>query len=100
MTLMKTLLGAAATLALTAGMAALALVLPGTAALAQSGVRTEGDIASAQNAYEAEVPVNRISSWVMPEKYQKNRNSQPKPAQSNPFAGVLLRLNIAIQRSS
>ena len=47
-----------------------------------------------------DVPVSWISSWVMPEKYQKNRNSQPRPAQSKPFADVVLRLNIAIQRSN
>lgn len=47
-----------------------------------------------------EVPVSWISSWVIPEKYQKNRNNQPKPAQSKPFADVVLRLNIAIQRSN
>ena len=47
-----------------------------------------------------EVPVSWISSWVMPEKYQKNRNSQRNPAQSKPFADVLLRLNKAIHRSS
>src|SRR5471032_2962450 len=46
------------------------------------------------------VPVSWISSWVMPEKYQKNRNIQPRPAQSKPFADVVLRLNIAIQRSN
>ncbi|GAA0415173.1 hypothetical protein GCM10008969_42700 [Pseudomonas veronii subsp. inensis] len=36
----------------------------------------------------------------MPEKYQKNKNSQPRPAQSKPFADVVLRLNIAIQCSN
>jgi hypothetical protein len=36
----------------------------------------------------------------MPEKYQKNRNNQRNPAQSKPFAVVLLRLNTVIQRSS
>lgn len=35
-----------------------ALCLPGGMALAQSGMRTEGDVASARSAYEAEVPVN------------------------------------------
>ena len=45
-----------------------------------------------------EVPVSWIRSWVIPEKYQKNRNNQPRPAQSKPFAVVVLRLNIAIQR--
>src|SRR5471030_2473539 len=47
-----------------------------------------------------EVPVSWISSWVIPEKYQKNRNNQPRPAQSKPFADFVLRLNIAIQRSN
>ncbi|MNG36451.1 hypothetical protein D3C84_1234820 [compost metagenome] len=47
-----------------------------------------------------EVPVSWISSWVMPEKYQKNRNSQSNPAQSKPFADVVLRLNKAIHRSN
>lgn len=36
----------------------LALCLPGTVALAQSGMRTEGDVAAAAGSYEAEVPVN------------------------------------------
>jgi len=39
----------------------LLLCLPVSAALAQSGMRTEGDVASAQGAYEAEVPVNSQS---------------------------------------
>ncbi|WP_305804373.1 DUF2066 domain-containing protein [Stenotrophomonas sp. YIM B06876] len=39
----------------------LALCLPAPAALAQSAMRTEGDIASAHGAYEAEVPVNSQS---------------------------------------
>ncbi len=43
-----------------------------------------------------EVPVSWISSWVIPEKYQKNRNIQPRPAQSNPFADFVL----AMQRSN
>jgi hypothetical protein len=47
-----------------------------------------------------EVPLSWISSWVMPEKYQKNTNSQPRPAQSKPFADLVLRSNIAIQRSN
>ncbi|MNG08288.1 hypothetical protein D3C84_916360 [compost metagenome] len=47
-----------------------------------------------------EVSLSKMSSWVMPEKYQKNRNSQPNPAQSKPFAVVLLRLNKLIKRSS
>ncbi|MGE8281530.1 MAG: DUF2066 domain-containing protein [Stenotrophomonas sp.] len=36
----------------------LLLCLPISAVQAQSGMRTEGDVASAQGAYEAEVPVN------------------------------------------
>ncbi|HBN53839.1 MAG TPA: DUF2066 domain-containing protein, partial [Stenotrophomonas sp.] len=36
----------------------LAFCLSVPAAHAQSGMRTEGDVASAQNPYEAEVPVN------------------------------------------
>ncbi|MNF93657.1 hypothetical protein D3C84_763410 [compost metagenome] len=47
-----------------------------------------------------EVPVNWISSWVMPEKYQKNRNSQRNPAQSNLSAVELLRSYKAIACSS
>ncbi len=39
----------------------LASCLSVPAALAQSGMRTEGDVASAQNPYEAEVPVNSQS---------------------------------------
>ncbi|MGB3393982.1 MAG: DUF2066 domain-containing protein, partial [Stenotrophomonas sp.] len=39
----------------------LAFCLSAPAALAQSGLRTEGDVASAQNPYEAEVPVNSQS---------------------------------------
>ncbi|MCW4453483.1 DUF2066 domain-containing protein [Flavobacterium sp. MXW15] len=39
----------------------LALCLPATAVLAQSGLRTEGDVASASGTYEAEVPVNSQS---------------------------------------
>ncbi|KRG87693.1 hypothetical protein ABB34_03655 [Stenotrophomonas daejeonensis] len=39
----------------------LAFCLSAPAALAQSGLRTEGDVASAQSAYEAEVPVNSQS---------------------------------------
>lgn len=35
----------------------LALSLP-VATMAQSGLRTEGDVATASGAYEAEVPVN------------------------------------------
>ncbi|MGE8249002.1 MAG: DUF2066 domain-containing protein, partial [Stenotrophomonas bentonitica] len=35
----------------------LALCLP-VATMAQSGLRTEGDVATASGAYEAEVPVN------------------------------------------
>ncbi|MNU74679.1 hypothetical protein D3C71_641850 [compost metagenome] len=53
-----------------------------------------------RNPLKPEVPVNWISSWVMPEKYQKNTNSQTNPAQSKPAAVVLLRLNKDIQRSS
>lgn len=37
------------------------LCLPCTAVLAQSGMRTEGDVAGAQGVYEAEVPVNSQS---------------------------------------
>jgi hypothetical protein len=47
-----------------------------------------------------EVPVSWINSWVMPEKYQKNRNSQRNPVQSKPSADESLRLNQVIQRSS
>lgn len=39
----------------------LALLLPVPMVLAQSGMRTEGDVASARGAYEAEVPVNSQS---------------------------------------
>jgi len=39
----------------------LLLCLPIAAVQAQSGMRTEGDVASAQGAYEAEVPVNSQS---------------------------------------
>ncbi len=39
----------------------LALCLPVAAAFAQSGLRTEGDVAGARNPYEAEVPVNSQS---------------------------------------
>ncbi len=39
----------------------LLLCLPIVAVQAQSGMRTEGDVASAQGAYEAEVPVNSQS---------------------------------------
>ncbi|MNY70909.1 hypothetical protein D3C86_2091350 [compost metagenome] len=53
-----------------------------------------------RNPLKPEVPVSWISNWVIPEKYQKNTNSQIKPAQSKPFAVVLLRLNKVIQRSS
>ncbi len=53
-----------------------------------------------RNPVKPEVPVSWINSWVMPEKYQKNRNSQRNPAQSKPSADELLRLNQAIQRSS
>jgi hypothetical protein len=37
------------------------------------------------------MPVSWISSWVMPEKYQKNTNSQARPAQSKPVGVVSLR---------
>ena len=36
----------------------LALCVPAGLASAQSGLRTEGDVASASGVYEAEVPVN------------------------------------------
>src|SRR5690606_360346 len=39
----------------------LALLLPVPTVLAQTGLRTEGDVASARGAYEAEVPVNSQS---------------------------------------
>jgi hypothetical protein len=38
-----------------------ALCLPAAAALAQAGLRTEGDVAGAQGPYDAEVPVNSQS---------------------------------------
>ena len=38
-----------------------ALCLPAAAALAQAGLRTEGDVAGAQSPYDAEVPVNSQS---------------------------------------
>ncbi|MCY1442761.1 hypothetical protein D9M71_591430 [compost metagenome] len=53
-----------------------------------------------RNPENPEVPVSWINSWVMPEKYQKNTNSQTNPAQSKPAAVVLLRSNKDIQRSS
>jgi hypothetical protein len=36
----------------------------------------------------------------MPEKYQKNMNSQTMPAQSNLFGVVVLRSVVAIKRSA
>src|SRR5690606_12095002 len=44
----------------------LALCVPVSLAQAQSGVRTEGDVASASGTYEAEVPVNSQSDADRP----------------------------------